>query len=198
VASTIQLAVGAVSAPVAALTQGVLKVMLLDKLRRVAGGLVLLAVLTLGVGLVLPGRWLSEADSAGQAKEEVRLVTLGELSRSYAANHAAGDEQFAGKRVRVTGYFGDVKRIGERAESAVYRLTLSEKGVNGQFHGYEPTPTFHFGLADRKQLAGLKDEQKVTVEGRCEGPQGSVIVLRDCRLVAIEPAPTRPGGTPLP
>src|SRR5262245_4082082 len=191
VASTLKLAVGAVSAPVAALTQGVLKVMLLDKLRRVAGGLVLLAVLAVGLGLALPGRWLSEADSAGQAKEEVLTVSLQELSRGYAANHAAGDEQFAGRRVRVTGYFGDVKRVGGLAESPVYLLTLSEKGGKGQFYGFDPSPTFQFGLAGRKQLAGLKDKQRVTVEGRCEGPAGQRgILIRDCRVVAVEPAPS--------
>jgi hypothetical protein len=193
VASTVKLAAGAVSAPVATLTEGVMKVMLLHKLKRWAGALVLLAVLTAGTGFALSGSWKAGGDPAGQAKEAVHAVPLGELSSSYGQNDAAGDERFAGKRVRVSGYVDRVMRVAGRAGGPPsYELTLLAH--NGrEFYGYSPTVAFQFTLQARKGLAGLKREQKVTVEGRCEGrvaahERGEVILVRDCRLVAVEPA----------
>jgi RNA polymerase sigma factor (sigma-70 family) len=217
VAVTVKLAAGAVSTSVAALTQGVLKIMLLNKLRRVVGVLVLLAALTAGTGFALSGPGQADAAkgpkdaAARQAKEAVRTVTLGELSAGYADNDASGDERFAGKRVRVSGYVLRVKRVEGRAGGPPsYQLTLLVH--NGrEFFGYEPTVAFQFPMASRKGLAGLKREQKVTVEGQCEGrvaaqQGGEMILVRDCQLVAVEPAPPPgtfppgmrpPGGNPM-
>jgi hypothetical protein len=180
--------------------------MLLNKLRRAVGAMVLLAVLTAGTGFALSRSGQADAAkgqkdvAARQAQEAVRTVTLGKLSASYADNDASGDEQFAGKRVQVSGYVLRVKRVQGRAGGPPsYLLTLLVH--NGrEFFGYKPTVAFQFTMESRKGLSGLKRQQKVTVEGQCEGrvaaqQGGEMILIRDCRLVAVEPAPP-PGTSP--
>jgi RNA polymerase sigma factor (sigma-70 family) len=200
-ASTLNLAAGAVSPVVAFLTQGVLKVMLLNKLKRVAGTLVLLAVLAAGTGFALSpgsrqaGGQEGRGDPAGrQAKEAVRPAAVQEVASVYRVNDASADERFTDKRVRVSGYMNQVKRVVGRAGRApAYLLML---------HGNpgDPPLVFEFPLKARKQLGGLGQNQGVTVEGQCEGRVeadggGEVIRFRDCRLVAVDPLPA-PGAMP--
>jgi RNA polymerase sigma factor (sigma-70 family) len=200
VASTVKLATGPASAPVAALTRGVLGIMLLNKLKRVAGALVLFVVLTAGAGLTLSA-WSGQADGQGgrgkPAGPQAKEVPLGDLSAGYAENDASGDEQFAGKRVQVSGHVWEVRRVERPAP--FYVVTLANRTARG-FDRYDPPVAFRFTRENRKQLAGLRRGQQVTVEGQCEGRVAAqrdheVILVRDCRLVSAEPAPP-PGKRP--
>jgi RNA polymerase sigma factor (sigma-70 family) len=185
----------AVAAPVAAVMEGVLKAMLLHKLRLVAGALVVLALLAAGTGLVLPasqpaGEEGPEGGGRGparKAKEAVAAMWAGAVGDGYRNNDAYADE-LAGKQVQVTGQMNQVKRLGNPTS---YVLTML---AGGPYAKDNLLLTFAFATEARKQLASLRSNQVVTVEGRCEGKVkaqggGETILFRDCRIVRVEPVP---------
>jgi hypothetical protein len=198
VVSTVQAALSvaagqAVAAPVAAVMEGVLKAMLLHKLRLVAGALVVLALLAAGTGLFLPasqpaGEEGPEGGGKGpahKAKEAVAALSADDVGDGYRNNDAYVDE-FAGKQVQVTGPMNQVKRLGNPT-SYVLTMWAGRTLAKDQL-----LLTFAFAPEARKQLASLRSSQVVTVEGRCEGKVkggGDTILFRDCRIVRVEPVP---------
>jgi RNA polymerase sigma factor (sigma-70 family) len=204
VASTVRAAAGqAVAAPVAAVLEGVLRAMLLHKLRKVAGALLLFALLAAGTGLVL---WASQAEAeaprntasgtpARTPREEVATATAEELGTAFfdKRNEAYLDEHFIGKKVRVTGAVYQVKRVGQPTTSYIAFMILNPPRALG----------FYFAADARKQLAPLGPYNKVVIEGLCLGlVPGDITVenfsqivrFENCRLVRVEPNPRLRGG----
>jgi RNA polymerase sigma factor (sigma-70 family) len=186
------LATGAISSQAAALTEGVLKAMLLTKLGNLIVGCLLTTVLAVGAVLLLSA---SQAEGLKAQKEHnprhkpAVLATARDLVSIYHTNDALGDEKFADRLVRVTGQMIAVRRSA---------------GVKGSYV-MELSPEFlrtvillEFDLKARKQLAKIDGGQQVTVEGRCEGrvPRDGrdAILFRDCTLVKIEPIRRGMGG----
>jgi RNA polymerase sigma factor (sigma-70 family) len=200
-AATSMAAGQAMAAPLPAIMEGVLRIMLLQKLRHIAAVLLLLVLLAGSTGLV----W-SAAQSRGENGPEGKAaqsadnqpataVGASEISRSYLKNDASGDEQFFGKRVRVSGYMGEVRRVWKSGRP-YYFLTMFHVPNGGSIL----PPTFEFSLEARKELAPLKPRQGLTIEGRCDGREEAggdwreSILFRNCRIVSVGPAPEQPGG----
>jgi tRNA_anti-like len=136
-----------------------------------------------------PGQTNGEGKPASsQAKEAIRTATAQAVLDLYQLNDAAADEQFTDKRVRVSGYLYQVRKVAGRTPS--YQLKLE------YLKGIQPGPgdlalVFEFPLEARKQLSSLVLRgQAVTVEGRCQGRAivdgGEAILFHDCRLVAVK------------
>jgi hypothetical protein len=211
VASTVRAAAGqAVAAPVAAILKGVLRAMLLHKLRKVAGVLLLLALVAGGTGLVLsasqPGAEApGDTTGGGPARtprEGVATATAQEVSWAYRQNAAYADEHFTGKRLQVTGYVNLVTAAGKPAAPDYVLVLQTEPTIS---RAVLPL-SFEFPTEARKALAPLRPRQKVVVDGRCEGRSRTVtedergfptVYFRECRLVRVDPLPPPGGKNPL-
>jgi RNA polymerase sigma factor (sigma-70 family) len=203
----------AVSAEAVVLTKGMLRAMLMSKLRLLGSVLLLATILVSGAALVFAAapteeKTLPQAEEAPppQPKRAVPAVTITEVMNAYEDNDALVDERFTGKRVRVTGLVVRIQRepgpkpgdtywllMGDESGQTAMRLQGARDGV--RLVG-EPRLGFRFvGPEDRKRLARLKSSQVVTVEGRCDGkatPVGKqqIITFVDCRV--IETSDARP------
>jgi RNA polymerase sigma factor (sigma-70 family) len=208
-------AAGLVSAPVAAVAEGVLRAMFLNRLKAIVGAVLLLAVLAGGTGLVLSAS--QAGDPKGPAagapapkkgpKGTVRETTAAIVVGAYETNEAYADEHFTGKRLRVSGFMISVKRGGgPLVGDPAYVLTLSPQPGPSL-----PYLTFEFPVGARKQLAPLQQGDQVVVEGRCQGtaPVGlnkageTTFLVRfvDSRVVGVgvtDPPPDAGAGGPRP
>jgi hypothetical protein len=198
VTSTVRAAADqAVAAPVAAILKGVLRAMLLHKLKKVVGFLLLLGLLAAGTSLVLsasqPGTEAPEGGGPARTpKEAVAAATAEEVGSAFLENDAYADEHFIHKKVRVSGYVGQVKGAGQPSTSY---LVL----VFGKKSGRSPMPLgFTFSPEARKQLAPLKPSQKVVIEGTCLGLVNGepvfpgvrqLVQFERCVLVRVDPLP---------
>jgi RNA polymerase sigma factor (sigma-70 family) len=182
---------------VAALTEGVLRDMLISKLKPAA------TILAVVVGVVLAVRGLTGASAPAQDRPPPRVdepkaepppaaaVEGHEFAKAYQGNDAAGDERFLGKRVRMTGgWLESVKAVAAGpARPRSYLLILlvnPAKGRPSENPNWQPMHVaFQFGADSRKELAGLKPREWVEVEGSCEGRTGEFITFTDCKIVEL-------------
>lgn len=137
-----------------------------------------------------------EANKAPQTqKDGVSRLIAEQIQRAYWSNEALADENFTGKRIQVTGKFSRIKREGSQKPSSHYLLIMSPGLMGGWGSGQKAVDfpaVFRFGMEARKQLAGMKPGQEVTIEGRClgrrENPNGEESILfHDCKIVEISP-----------
>jgi RNA polymerase sigma factor (sigma-70 family) len=205
-------AAGGISAPVAALLKGVLRAMLLNQLKAVTAGLLLLGVAALACAVLArspgddkPGRTeepaaqpkpaaqpepAAQLKPAPEARPGPMTVPAGVIAHTYRTNEALADERFTGVPVAVTGKMIRVERSGilltakgKGQEKRVYVLLMSSG---------DPTDSllsFRFTEDDRSQLAKLKEGRVVWVEGKPEGytrngAEGrDIIYFFDCKLL---------------
>jgi RNA polymerase sigma factor (sigma-70 family) len=181
----------AISGNVARLTEGVITAMFFSKLKVTALALVLAVGTVLGTGsLVLSVSRAKEKDTqekqvpAPPKGNESESTTAAEISAAYGSNDALGDNKFLGKRLRVTGFVGTIRRA-----HGSYWLGLRQ--------GRGPLALCIFDFDSQKQLAELKLKQPLTIEGRCDGRieekdgpaefsrMGPIITFRGCKIVSV-------------
>jgi RNA polymerase sigma factor (sigma-70 family) len=190
-------AAGIVSAQVAALTEGVLTAMFFSKLKITALPLVLVVGTVLGTGtLVLSVSRAKEKDgqanqapappkeNEGAEANQSESTTVVKINAAYGTNDALGDNKFLRKRLRVTGMMGAIRR----AHGSYWLLLRQDRG--------DPFALCIFDFDSQKQLAELKYNQDVTIEGRCDGRleekdgpaefsrMGPLITFRGCKIVS--------------
>src|SRR5262245_43523 len=144
------------------------------------------------------------ADKPGEAA--AGAVSVAEVLEAFRTNEALADEKYRDRRVAVTGYVRYIRRSGilptKDGDKVVYELEMSLKplkdlepdasGFLTVAVGFEPILTFRFTEDDRRELAKLKQGQKVTVEGRAEGHSTKetkgreMIHFFDCKLLKAE------------
>lgn len=195
---------GVISIKVSALTEGVMKTMLLTKLRiALVAFVAVLLVFVSGVLTSSPeaSRTVAAEDdktdtSANAQKKEkgdtpVVKVTAHAVLNAFMANDASADEQFTGKQVQVTGSSGRIFHYGEK-----YVLVMNN---------IQETLWFEFDANDqqrRKQLIPLGRGAIVTIQGQCYGRTTvdaggrveQVIRFRNCQIVKVgdEDVPKQP------
>jgi hypothetical protein len=155
-------------------------------------------------------------------------INAREVMSAYSDNDAAGDEQFLGKRLRVSGRVWRVRRVAKEIpldliEGDVDLDLVADLGVDGKpvlltrgaapacylltLYAVSDTPgvdfprppqqqplAFQFPAQAGKELAQLKRDQDLWIEGRCQGrivAAGKLITFTDCRI--IKKARTEPG-----
>ncbi len=213
-------AAGVVSVEVAALTQGVLTAMFLSKVKLAMAVLLVAAIVVGGTGLLMSAasghdtlekrsqstdreaQKTSAAQPAQAPNETNRIIaSADELFSVYQTNEALADEKFTGKRVTVSGTMWRIKAVGETFAGVkvvagknttimkrIYDLEMGSKSLvpPGSLH-------FRFTEDDRKQLAKLKPNQEITIEGKIErhvppSKEGQEFVrFVDCKLVNPKP-----------
>ena len=236
-----QAAAGVISTKVAALTEGVVKSMLLAKLKIATAVLVAVGVLGAGIGLSLhPAQAGGQtgqqehapAKQAAQNKRTARVeVNKGErtiaaeaFAREFAANAAYRDEvvsegkkwQVRGKLSRITGpyrkalngvaYLEDLlvpngqagMDRSRLAEGNIYLLQMFSRLLPAADPPMMPADVkelllvFEFDSKDRSEIAKLKRNQEVTVEGRFIGEarrrynMGEGFAFDQCKIVSGE------------
>jgi RNA polymerase sigma factor (sigma-70 family) len=186
---------GAISVQVAALTEGVLKAMLLTKLQTAS---VVLLVLLLSIGSGLLGMSAigpkaavaqdkkpdgAEVDAPKKGAVAGAPVLATDVVDVYRINDALADEKFTGKRLQVTGQMLGISRFENKYALAMKgvgpELWLDTKSLDRkelavlkaaqEMRGVGPELWFEFDAKDRKELAALKAGQELTVQGQCEG-----------------------------
>jgi hypothetical protein len=146
--------------------------MLSRKIVPAAAAVFAAGALLFGTGLFASSPRASAAGAAGTRPAQPAratvpgAVTAARILEIFQTNEALADEQFAGKRVMVTGRMDRIRRLGIAAENrviyelrmhpAMWTLSLEESGP------------LAFQISDqfRKQLASVTRDQLVTVEGR--------------------------------
>jgi RNA polymerase sigma factor (sigma-70 family) len=189
---------GAISAKVAGLTEGVVRAMLMSKLKSPVALLVMATAIAFGRGAA----WYEASGQAGGAGEEKPSLLpkstsqvakqdkkgkpavgtdqkkaeeaasggaakAGEILKAFETNAALYDERFSEKRIAVTGKMVRIKRMDPNPQKEVgYVLEMQCPGSKDD----EPSilVTFVFTDKDRKQLAQLKENQVMTIEGLCQ------------------------------
>jgi RNA polymerase sigma factor (sigma-70 family) len=213
-----QATTGAVSATVAALTEGVLKTMFLTKLKTgaVLAILVVAALSAGGVGYQTQWRAAAKeqrgqipfvaqppANQAEQPKGDAAVPTKSgrDVVATFEENQARGDDEFVGKKVRVSGKLSRVEGIGITRAAHMHRvmeapnqyylvtlrLDLTEAmKANKAWRPNKMPLAFLFPAAARKELGELKSGQDVTIEGTCEGRKSEIeyfITFTGCKVV---------------
>jgi len=113
------------------------------------------------------------ANAEREAMESLPLFTASEIARAYDANTVAADQQFKGKRFKVT---GTVDNINTDFMGNPY-LTL-RGGVN-QFM----EPQFAFNENQSEQLASVKPGEKVTLVCVGRGDVAKTPMSGDCVMM---------------
>jgi len=188
----------AIPTGVAALTKGVLRDMLISKLKPPAAFMAVVAGVALAgyglTGTVAPAqdRPPPAADRPKAETQPAVAVEGDEFARAYQGNDAAGDERFLGKRVRLSGYLQSVRAVAAGpGQPRLYLLVLFVNPGKGPPSQLPPdysslNVAFRFGADSRMELAGLKPRERVEVEGVCEGRTGEFITFTDCKIVDVE------------
>jgi hypothetical protein len=200
-------ATGAISAQFAALTEGVVRAMFLNKLKKPVALLVIGSLFAFGGGVawyeaaagqagagekrptLLPGQQKKGAKQKKKdtpkpgavepkneepaAEDEAKAA---DILKAYQTNAALFDEKFGDKRLKVTGKMvriiketfgpglagGEVKAPGYILELACPTATK----VNDE--NLTIVVSCFFSDQERKELALLKEDQVVTIEGQCQ------------------------------
>jgi RNA polymerase sigma factor (sigma-70 family) len=208
-AATLVAAGGALPAQVAALTEGVMKAMLLTKLK--------LASVVVGVFVLIGGAGVlatrAQGEKGGPAARQVQTndqrkdtaekgdppdapatkpiqATARLVVMLYHDNDARGDEKLLGKRVRVTGRVLRVQRM-VKGQIPYYLLSLyadpsEARGVEVMLFPDKMPLEFVFPADSRKDLAKLQGGQPVTIEGVCKGRTAEghdAITFNECKIV---------------
>ena len=124
-----------------------------------------------------------------------------EIVSTFEENQARGDEEFVGKKVRVSGKLSRVEGIGITRAADMHQLmetpnqhylvtlhvdlTEAMKATKSWRPKKMPL-AFLFPTAARKELAELKSGQDVTIEGTCEGRKAEIeyfITFTGCKVV---------------
>jgi RNA polymerase sigma factor (sigma-70 family) len=201
---------GAIYAQVTALTEGVLKAMLLRKLQTATAVVLVALAGVLVAGLLLPVRAAdppkgSEVRAAsgpdGKADREVPSRTGREVVSAFERNRARVDQDYLNRKMRVSGKVYRVERVGghfgiKDGDDQYYFLTLAaeptgDKKPDGPGRAEPELPlAFVFPASARKRLASLDTGQPVTIEGTCEGRKGPAgqymghyVVFTSCQVV---------------
>ncbi len=212
---------GVISARVMALTEGVLKMMFLNKLRMPTAKLLIVLAGLSAWGLTRHSRAADPtvsndagsasksdarpgADKSDKGSGEVVARTAQQIVSTFDQNRARVEEEYLGKRIRVTGPMYRIDRVSaallvlgallqKETEDDYYFLTLAvdakeEDKTKGSGHSRaEMRLFFVFPKSERKQLAELERGQEVSIEGTCEGTlmqqTGNYVLFRSCRLV---------------
>jgi len=203
-------AAGLVPGKVLALTEGVLKTMLLKRLVKSAAFLTAIVFLATGTCLAIA------ASRAPASNEEERpepptqtdpkaalSVTCYQLLLDYQANEAAADEKFGSKAVQVKVSMSQarVKRLqpadiddwmaNAHGKRPYYVLHMHSTG-----RGFTGGRTLQldlvlgFGEDAQKQLAALTHLQIVTVEGQCLGRTTTqnnkeIVCIKNCKIIEV-------------
>jgi tRNA_anti-like len=116
------------------------------------------------------------AGGADAAQGETIVVGASDLAAAYKADRARADAEYKGRRVRVSGVVGEVRKEPEVSISL----------------GREGDPNFaecHFAEAFAKNAAFLTKGMRLTIECDCDG-LATTVVLRRCALPAGAPSPS--------
>lgn len=108
-------------------------------------------------------------------------VAVADLLKDYKDNEVRADGKYKGKRLRVTGKVGEIKKD---ITDSIY-VTV---GTGGEFE--LPEAQCFFGDEHAKEAAALSKGAKVTVDCVCEGLMMNVL-MKDCAFAA-------PGGATAP
>jgi RNA polymerase sigma factor (sigma-70 family) len=201
---------GVISAKVTALTEGVLKAMLLRQLQA-ATALVLVALAGVLVsGLLLrvqaadPPKGSEVRPASGQVGKTDREMPSRagrEVVSAFERNRARVDQDYLNRKMRVSGKMFRVERMGgyfgiKESDDQYYYLTLAADPKEGrEREGPGPAETelplaFVFPVSARKPLAALERGQPLTIEGTCEGKKGPAgqymghyVVFTSCQVV---------------
>jgi hypothetical protein len=210
-----------ISARVMALTEGVLKMMFLNKLRMPTAILLIVLAGLSAWGLTRHSRAADPtvsdgassasksdarpgADKPDKASGDVSAKTAQQIVSTFDHNKARVEEEYLGKKIRVTGPMYRIERVSatplvaggliqKETEDDYYFLTLAvdakedDKTKGSARPQVEMRLFFVFPKSERKQLAELERGQEVSIEGTCEGtlllPFGNYVLFRSCRIV---------------
>jgi RNA polymerase sigma factor (sigma-70 family) len=167
-------ATGAISVKVAALTEGVVKAMFLNKIKSVMAVVLMVAILTGSAGLIYQMAQATEqlqaqgatpsGEQQGAQATKPTETTPEKVVLAYGLNDAKGDEEFLGHALRVSGIVERVQRV-EIGNEPHYLLTLDDAD-----HPHNSQPlSFIFRTDSQKQLTKLEMGQRVRIEGVCQG-----------------------------
>jgi RNA polymerase sigma factor (sigma-70 family) len=195
-----QAASSLISAQAAALAEGAMKAMLLNKLKALAA--VLFVVAVLGAGAAGLTHWTQAAaqpekgapEASDKERKEkpgarVKVVTAQVVYFAYMNNDAKGDKEYFGERLRITGKLWQVKGVTPASGKKPFYL-LTVYSVPGRGQVTIPVEgaclAFKFDHDARAKLAKLESGEDVTIEGKCIGRTadvGDLITFSDCKLI---------------
>lgn len=104
----------------------------------------------------------------GAKKDELIKTTPEEILKAYQRGAAAGDQQFKGKKVEVTGIVGET----DKTDTGIPYLTFALDN--------EVLPTFNFKKDQAKAVAALKSGDKVTLNCVGAGELIRTPAFNDC------------------
>lgn len=133
--------------------------------------------------ILAPGHIETRAAPLQESKSVATDASAQDVVQAYRVNAALADERYTDKRVAVTGRM--IRITGVKVDGgAVYLLEMSHGVPNSKFY-----LTFRFTHEERKELAPLKEDQVVTIEGICKGlaprepDDRQSVYFWDCKLV---------------
>ena len=133
-------------------------------------------VTLLGLILVLLGCRSRTAPTPGPSNAPAVSVKAGELLKEYSTNAVAADAKYKGKLVQVSGKFGSA----QKAPLLGYAVQLlPEDASEGNVSAVQC-----FIVEDAKEdVAKLQPEQRITIQGTCDGQVLSQVKLSQCSLI---------------
>jgi RNA polymerase sigma factor (sigma-70 family) len=182
-----------ISPRVLALTSGVLRSMLLTKLRIAMITLVtVITVIFAARTLIASGTLPPSREFPEPGAQEAKDTSLWEVVQAYRYNDAKGDERFTGKNLRVSGLISKIRRIAKSSsdDTCYYLVGLSAeyKNETGKDMISSDSIAFRFEPRLREQLSVLLRYQRITIEGRCQGrtaqPGENIVTFTDCKIIA--------------
>ena len=123
-----------------------------------------------------PQENVAETEVASEAApvEEVINVTADELLAAYKENELAGDKQFKGKTLLVTGVLDSIQSgIGDSP------FLLLKAGDEFEFN----MPQAHFNASETDSLVALKKGARIQIQCVSEGEMMGSPMLKDCKVV---------------
>ncbi len=123
-----------------------------------------------------PQENVAETEVASEAApvEEVINVTADELLAAYKENELAGDKQFKGKTLLVTGVLDSIQSgIGDSP------FLLLKAGDEFEFN----MPQAHFNASETDSLVALKKGARIQIQCVSEGEMMGAPMLKDCKVV---------------
>ena len=116
----------------------------------------------------------TEVASEAAPVEEVINVTADELLAAYKENELAGDKQFKGKTLLVTGVLDSIQSgIGDSP------FLLLKAGDEFEFN----MPQAHFNASETDSLVALKKGARIQIQCVSEGEMMGAPMLKDCKVV---------------
>ena len=119
---------------------------------------------------VVPALAFALTACGGNKKAEMVKTTPEEILKAYQAGAAAGDKQFKGIKVEVTGTIGET----DTDDNGVPYMTFALDN--------EVLPTFNFKKEQAKAVASLKAGNKVTLVCVGAGELVKTPTFKDCEI----------------